>query len=128
MTEHLLTRGELEVMAVVWNDPPATVNDISEAIDRELGYTSVLSTVQILEEKGFVRRVGKRGRALLYEPAVSRADVRQSMAGDLTERLFEGSARSLVLSLLDTGSLTRDDLDAVRTTIRAIEKRSENNP
>ncbi len=128
MTEHLLTRGELEVMAVVWNNPPVTVNDISESIDRELGYTSVLSTVQILEEKAFVRRVGKRGRALLYEPAVSREDVRQSMAGDLTERLFEGSARSLVLSLLDTGSLTREDLDAVRKTIRAMEKRSENSP
>lgn len=121
MKDSHLTRGELEVMAVVWNQPPVTVQDVCDVIDRDLAYTSVLSTMQILEEKGFVKRVGKRGRALLYESSVSREDVRRSMAGDLTERLFDGSARSLVLSLFDTGSLTRDDLDAVRRTIRELE-------
>lgn len=121
MKDSHLTRGELEVMAVVWNQPPVTVQDVCDVINRDLAYTSVLSTMQILEEKGFVKRVGKRGRALLYESTVSREDVRRSMAGDLTERLFDGSARSLVLSLFDTGSLTRDDLDAVRRTIRELE-------
>lgn len=121
MKDSHLTRGELEVMAVVWNQPPVTVQDVCDVINRELAYTSVLSTMQILEEKGFVKRVGKRGRALLYESTVSREDVRRSMAGDLTERLFDGSARSLVLSLFDTGSLTRDDLEAVRRTIRELE-------
>lgn len=68
MTERSLTHCELEVMEVVWNRGQATVQDVVDGLDRPLAYTTVMTTMKILDRKGILKRCGKTGRAYIYEP------------------------------------------------------------
>ncbi|WDQ15566.1 BlaI/MecI/CopY family transcriptional regulator [Rhodopirellula sp. P2] len=109
-----LTKCEAEVMGVVWDKECVTVNDVVEAIQRDLAYTTVLTTMKILEDKNIVRRGKKIGRAFTYTAKVSRDEVREGMLKSLAEQLFGGSTRSLVLSLLQSDAVSADDLQAVK--------------
>ena len=109
-----LTKCEAEVMDVVWDKESVTVNDVVETIDRDLAYTTVLTTMKILENKKIVRRGKKIGRAFTYTAKVSRDQVREGMLKSLADQLFGGSTRSLVLSLLQFDSVTPDDIVAVK--------------
>tara|TARA_R110002072_G_scaffold303004_1_gene491210 strand:+ start:5294 stop:5626 length:333 start_codon:yes stop_codon:yes gene_type:complete len=101
-------------MDVVWDKGSVTVNDVVESIDRDLAYTTVLTTMKILEDKKIVRRGNKIGRAFTYKPRVSREEVREGMIKSLADQLFGGSTRSLVLSLLQSDSVSDDDIAAVK--------------
>ncbi len=109
-----LTKCEAEVMDVVWDLGSVTVNDVVESIDRDLAYTTVLTTMKILEDKKIVRRGAKIGRAFTYKPKVSREEVRKGMIKSLADQLFGGSTRLLVLSLLQSDAVSADDIEAVR--------------
>ncbi|MCA9174106.1 MAG: BlaI/MecI/CopY family transcriptional regulator [Planctomycetales bacterium] len=122
MPKHQLTKCESEVMDVVWRRDFVTVNDVVEAIDRDLAYTTVLTTMRILEDKGVVCRGEKIGRAYTYRAAVSKEDVRHSMIRALTDQLFGGSIRSLVLSLIDSDQVSPEDLEAVRKAADEAER------
>ena len=114
MTKHSVTKCEAEIMDIVWDKRQVTVGEVVESLDRKLAYTTVLTTMSILEEKGILKRGGKIGRAYTYLPAVSREAVGKRMVRELTDQLFGGSVRSFVLSLLDNDSITPEDLAAVR--------------
>ena len=116
-----LTAAEAEVMNVIWERPSAAVPDILERMPRKLAYTTVMTTVRILEEKGFVTRCGKRGRAFLYRAAVDREEVRGSMSNELANRLFGGSIKSLVLSLVQQDTIDAKDLSEVKALIEQLE-------
>lgn len=116
-----LTAAESEVMEVIWSTSPVAVPDIVERIARPLAYTTVMTTVRILEEKGFVHQCGKRGRAYLYEPAIDRERVRRSMTDDLANRLFGGSIKSLVLCLVRRDGVTSEELAEVKQLIEDME-------
>lgn len=124
MDSNQLTRCEAEVMDIVWSSEPVTIGDVMDSIQRELAYTTVMTTFKILEEKGFLERGAKRGRAFLYHSVVSREAVCQSMANTLKERLFGGSIKSLVLSLVGDGSVSDADLDELRSAIASLESES----
>lgn len=109
-----LTKCEAEVMDVVWDQESVTVNDVVEAIDRELAYTTVLTTMKILEDKKIVRRGKKIGRAFTYTAKVSRDQVREGMLKSLADQLFGGSTRSLLLSLLESDAVSASDIEAVK--------------
>ncbi|TWU35671.1 Methicillin resistance regulatory protein MecI [Novipirellula aureliae] len=109
-----LTKCEAEVMDIVWDKASVTVSDVVEAIDRDLAYTTVLTTMKILEDKKIVRRGPKIGRAFTYIAMVSREQVREGMIKSLANQLFGGSTRSLVLSLLQSNSVSADDIAAVK--------------
>lgn len=109
-----LTKCEAEVMDVVWDKGSVTVNDVVESIDRDLAYTTVLTTMKILEDKKIVRRGPKIGRAFTYKPKVSREEVREGMIKSLADQLFGGSTRSLVLSLLQSDAVSAEDIEAVK--------------
>lgn len=117
-----LTKCEAEVMDVVWDRESVTVGDVVEAIDRDLAYTTVMTTLKILEDKKIVRRGKKIGRAFTYSAKVSRQQVRQGMLKSLTDQLFGGSARSLVLSLLESEAVSAEDIDAVKEAAARLEK------
>ena len=117
-----LTRCEAEVMDVVWNHEFVTVGDVATAIDRDLAYTTVLTTIKILEDKKIVRRGKKIGRAFTYTANVSREQVREGMLKSLTDQLFNGSARSLVLSLLQSEAVSLDDIEAVKQAAAKLEQ------
>ncbi len=116
-----LTAAEAEVMNVIWELPVASVPDILEHMPRQLAYTTVMTTVRILEEKGFVSKCGKRGRAYLYEAVADREDVRGSMSNELANRLFGGSIKSLVLNLVQQDSINAADLAEVKRVIQELE-------
>jgi predicted transcriptional regulator len=123
MTQRHITKCEAEVMEVVWDRQRVTVADVVEAIDRDLAYTTVLTTMRILEEKGIVRRGEKAGRAHTYLAAVTRDEVRKGMIHELTNQLFGGSVRSLVLSLIDSDDITPEDIAAVKKAAARAERR-----
>jgi BlaI family penicillinase repressor len=100
-----LTPLELEIMHVLWEIGPANVQTVQQKLERELAYTTVQTMLNILHRKGKVKRTLKE-RAYFYKPAVSRSQIASLHVGDMVERLFGGSAESLVMSLLETKHLT----------------------
>ena len=109
-----LTRCEAEVMEVVWQRGRSTVSEILDSIQRELAYTTVQTTVNILESKGVLHRGEKVGRAYSYDAAVTRERVQSTMLKSLVYQLFGGSFRSLGLSLLESDEVSEDDIAALR--------------
>ncbi|MEO8433414.1 MAG: BlaI/MecI/CopY family transcriptional regulator [Pyrinomonadaceae bacterium] len=107
-SEHL-TPLELEIMHVLWETGPANVQTVQQHLARELAYTTVQTMLNILQRKGKVKRTLK-DRAYFYKPVVSRSQVLGQHMGDIVERLFGGSAESLVMSLVETKHLTPQKL------------------
>ncbi len=119
-----LTKCEAEVMEVVWEQQSVTVNDVVAALDRDLAYTTVMTTLKILEDKNIVRRGDKVGRAYSYSANVSRDQVREGMLKSLADQLFGGSIRSLVLNLIESDAVSKADIEAVRKAAAKLEKSS----
>ncbi len=117
-----LTKCELEVMDVVWRKGRATVQDVVDSLERPLAYTTVMTTLKILDEQRDVLRKKKQGRAYVYEPAVSREEISSSMAAGLTQRLFGGSVKSFVLSLVESDSMSQSDIEELKQAIESLEK------
>ncbi|KAA5538915.1 BlaI/MecI/CopY family transcriptional regulator [Roseiconus nitratireducens] len=117
-----LTRCEAEVMDIIWDRDYVTVQDVVDSLSRSLAYTTVLTTMRILEEKQIVTRGDKIGRAYTYTARVSRQQVREGMLKALTDQLFGGSARSLVLSLINSDAVSAEDIEAVRKAASDLEK------
>ncbi len=116
-----LTRGELEIMDVVWDRGQVTVQDVCDRLDRELAYTTVMTILKTLETKRQVVRKIKVGRAFVYEPTVSRDDVCRTVAGELTQHLARGSVKSLVLNLIDEGAMSSDEITEIKNAIARLE-------
>src|SRR5208283_4222012 len=95
------TDAELEILTVLWSRGPATVREVHETVAarKPTQYTTVLKTMQIMAEKGLVRRDEKQ-RAHIYEAARPREWTQQQLAGDLLERAFSGSTRALLMGAL----------------------------
>ena len=114
-TPHL-TPLELEIMHVLWNEGPSNVQTVQQQLERELAYTTVQTMLNILHRKGKVKRTLK-DRAYFYQPVVSRSHVVGNHVSDLIERLFGGSAESLVMSLVETKHLTPKKLAQLQKLI-----------
>jgi BlaI family penicillinase repressor len=120
------TPAELEILGVLWELGPATVREIQEDIDRRrpTGYTTVLKLLQIMTDKGLVRR-DVRERAHRYTPTLPRERTEQQMVGDLLDRAFGGSASRLVMRALSSRSATPEELERIRTLLDEIEGEKE---
>ncbi|SRR6266508_4538309 len=119
--DHSLTPTELEIMSVLWETGPANVQAIQQRLPRELAYTTVQTMLNILHRKGKVGRTLKN-RAYYYKAVVSRQQVVRHAIGSLVDRLFGGSAESLVMSLLETKHLTPQKLARLNEAINASAK------
>lgn len=117
------TDSELEILTVLWSRGPATVRDVHEAIAarKPTQYTTVLKQMQIMAEKGLLRR-NQEQRAHVYEAARPREWTQRQLAGDLLRRAFGGSARSLMLGALAARKTSRKDLAALRKLLDEYEK------
>ncbi len=117
------TDAELEILTVLWSRGPSTVRDIHEVIAerKPTQYTTVLKLLQIMAEKGLVRRNEKQ-RAHVYEAARPREWTQRQIAGDLLQRAFEGSARELVLGALSARKASREELAGIRRLLDEYEK------
>lgn len=114
-----LTEAELRLMEVLWEKGPATVHQLQEALlgKPALAYNSVLTTIRILEKKGYVQHL-KDGRAHVYQPLVGREEATRSEVRNLLGRFFKNSHELLVLSLIQDRSLDAEELKRVRVLLK----------
>jgi BlaI family penicillinase repressor len=117
------TEAELEILTVLWSRGPSTVRDVHETITQRkpAQYSTVLKFMQIMAEKGLVRRNEKQ-RAHIYEAAQPREWTQQRLAGDLLQRAFGGSAKNLLMGALSARKASKQELDELRTLLDEYEK------
>ncbi len=116
-----LTEAELRLMEVLWNKGRATVAEVAAALPKDLGlaYNTVLTTLRILEDKGYLKHTKpKEGRAFVYRAVVSREQASRSAVRHLLRRFFGNSAKALVLNLLEDEELSERDLARVKELLR----------
>lgn len=104
-------------MDVLWSKGSATVAEVAGALPKKLSlaYNTVLTTLRILEEKGYVRHSKPAdGRAFVYTPLLSREQASRTAVRHLLRRFFAGSAEALVLNLLEDEKLSEDELKRIR--------------
>lgn len=114
-----LTEAELRLMDVLWQRGKATVQELVDSLPSKqpLAYNSVLTTIRILEKKGYVGHE-KDGRAHVYSPIVERQDATRSEVRHLISRFFKDSHELLVLNILEDESIDRDELTRLRALLR----------
>ncbi len=117
-----LTPLELEIMQVLWNEGSANVQTVQQKLQRDLAYTTVQTMLNILHKKRKVKR-SLKDRAYFYKPAVSHKQVSSKHVTDVIDRLFGGSAESLVMALLETKHLSPARLARLQ---KLVEKAEEN--
>ena len=116
-----LTEAELRLMDVIWDKGRATVAEVAEALpkDLDLAYNTVLTTLRILEDKGYLKHSkSKEGRAFIYRAVVSREQASRSAVKHLLRRFFGNSAEALVLNLLEDEKLGEEELTRVRDLLK----------
>jgi predicted transcriptional regulator len=115
-----LTEAELRLMEVLWKKGPATVHAILEELPPKpvLAYNSVLTTIRILEKKGYVQHV-KEGRAHVYAPLVGREEATRVEIKNLVGKFFKNSHELLLLNLLEDKSIDAQELARMRQLIQA---------
>jgi len=119
------TDAELEILTVLWSRGPSTVRDVHEAVSvrKPTQYTTVLKLMQIMAEKGLVRRDEKQ-RAHIYSATQPCEWTQRQLAGDLLQRAFSGSAKSLMLGALSSKRVSKEELDELRSFLEDYEKGS----
>ena len=120
------TDAELEILAVLWSRGPSTVRDVHAAINkrRPAQYSTVLKFLQIMAEKGLVRR-DEEPRAHVYQAARPREWTQRQLAGDLLQRGFNGSAKSLMMGALSARKASKEELAEMRRLLDEYEKREK---
>lgn len=111
---------QLRIMQVLWDRGSATVAEVLEQLGPQvdLAYTTVATMLRKMEDRGLVDHESE-GRKFIYRPSVDAADVTQSMANDLVDRLFEGSVAGMVNHLLTTRDVSQAELDELQKLIAA---------
>jgi BlaI family transcriptional regulator, penicillinase repressor len=104
---------ELEVMSVLWRLGSATVADVRAALQEDLAYTSVLSALQTLEEKGYIRHEPE-GRAYRYFPLVKAERAGNSALARIKDAIFQGSAERMFAQMVSDHGLSREELERMR--------------
>lgn len=115
-----LTEAELRLMDVIWRRGSATVAEVAEGLPKDLGlaYNTVLTTLRILEDKGYLRHTKpNEGRAFLYHPVVGQKEASRSAVRRLLTRFFSDSPEELVLNLLADEELSEQELKRIRKLI-----------
>jgi len=110
------TDRELDVMSILWRSGPSTVNEVRDALGEDLAYTSVLSALQTLEQKGAVDHE-REGRAYRYHPLVESEAAGETAVGRIVDKIFQGSAALLVAQLVQERRLPEEELRRIRDLI-----------
>jgi predicted transcriptional regulator len=116
------TDAELEILKVLWRLGPSTVREVHDHLSaqRAMGYTTVLKMLQIMSEKNLVER-DEQNRAHVYVPQLAQEETERQLVGDLLERAFNGSAKSLVMHALSGKKASVKDLAEIRRILDKLE-------
>jgi BlaI family transcriptional regulator, penicillinase repressor len=117
------TASELEILRVLWLRGPSTVREVHDALSekKSLGYTTVLKLLQIMTTKGTVRR-NETQRAHVYESCLPAEQTKRQIAGDMLQRVFEGSASQLMMHALAGGKASADEIHELRRLLDEYER------
>jgi predicted transcriptional regulator len=121
-----LSQAEFEVLKVLWDLAPATVRDVMNELHargRKVAYTTVLTFLTRLKQKGFVA-TKKSGQAYVYKPRVTRDRIVKSRLAEMIDQLFDGAAAPLVLQLMQTESFSADEIAHLRRLIDDLDEES----
>lgn len=116
-----LTEAELRLMDVIWRKGAATVAEVVDELPKQIGlaYNTVLTTMRILEDKGYVEHTkSKEGRAFIYHAVVGREEASRTAVRNLLNRFFRNSPEALVLNLIEDEQLSEPELQRIRKLIR----------
>jgi predicted transcriptional regulator len=120
------TESELRILAVLWRRGPSTVREVHSEFENGTGYTTVLKFMQIMTDKGLLRRE-RRGKSHVYRPAIAQEKTQKRLVGDLLHRAFGGSLQKLLVAALSAEQASPEELREIRRLIDEMEsgKRSE---
>ena len=118
------TTSELEILRVLWTRGPSTVREVHDALSesKSMGYTTVLKLLQIMTTKGTVRR-NESQRAHVYDAQLPAEETKRQLAGDVLQRVFEGSASQLMMHVLSGRRTSRAELDELRRLLEEYSRR-----
>ena len=113
------SNAELEILRILWKEGPLTVRVVHDALrtERDIGYTTVLKTMQLMAEKKLVTR-DESERSHVYAPAVEEKSVKRRLVSDLLDRAFDGSAAQLVMQALSDKPASAEDLKKIRQMLK----------
>lgn len=118
MTQAHFPPRELAVMSSLWRRGSATVAEVREDLDEDLAYTSVLSALQTLEDKGYVRHEPE-GRAYRYYPVIAAESAGGSAIRRIRDAIFQGSAERMFAQMVADRDLSREELERMRAMLAA---------
>jgi BlaI family transcriptional regulator, penicillinase repressor len=118
-----LTEREAQIMEILWARGDATAETVRQALPDEPHDSTVRTLLRVLKDKGYVRVKGRQ--PVTYLPRVSREQAQSKAAKSLLARLFGGAAEALVLRLLEDEQLTPKQIDHLRTTLQARQRKGE---
>ena len=113
------TELELRILKILWRQSPLRVREMREALaneGHEIAHTSVITMLNIMVEKGYLKRKPVKN-AFCFEPRVSEKDISAGMLGDVIDRVFDGSAMAVALSLFDRSDLNPEELKELRRLV-----------
>ena len=118
------TTVEMQILRILWDLGPSPVRDIHRRLESDKGtnYSTTVKMLAIMLQKGLVKR-DEKARPHVYRPAVTRAKTGKQMLDDLIEKVYDGSAMSLVLQVLSSGKATKEELDEARRILDEMEGR-----
>jgi len=122
-----LTEAQLRLMKILWRRGESAVTDLVAALpeDEQLAYNSVLTTIRILEQKGYVEH-RQEGRAFVYRACVAENEASRTEVHNVLNRFFGNSSEKLVLSLLGDDGISNEELDRLKDAIRNAAPDKEN--
>ena len=119
------TESELEILQILWQNNTATVRDVHEELakTKEAGYTTTLKLMQIMHEKGLVKR-DESMRTHVYQPAVNKERTQKHLLDKMIDSLFGGSSTQLVLQALGSGEqkVSAEELEQIQTLLNNLKK------
>jgi BlaI family penicillinase repressor len=114
------TPAEVDILASLWRLGPATVREVHEDLGKDCGYNTTLKQMLLMLEKGLLLR-SERFRSHVYEPAAPKDQMQQRIAGDLVRRVFEGSARGLIMGALGAQAISAEERADIRRMIDELD-------
>ena len=117
------TASELEILRVLWARGPSTVREVLDSLNekKSMGYTTVLKLLQIMTTKGTVQR-NETQRAHVYEAGLPAEQTKRQIAGDMLQRVFEGSASQMMLHALAGGKASAEEIGELRRLLDEYER------
>ena len=117
------TTSELAILAILWDEGPLPVRAIHERLseEKEVVYTTILKTMQVMMERGFLDRE-KQGRGHIYSAKIARENTQDNLLDTFVKRAFGGSAKKLAMRALGNYSTSKEDLSELKALIEKLEK------